>query len=68
MLEYTMVNSQNEPLEILSPAAVVWKEDNRGAATLYFVFADWTEPPGWIRATTFNAVGESEVSDEAAFL
>jgi len=68
MQEYTMVNSQGEPIEILPPATVVWKEDKRGAATLHFIFPSWSEPPGWIRATTFNAVGESELSDEAAYL
>jgi hypothetical protein len=66
--EYTMVSSQGESLEIFSPAAVVWKEDDSGAATLDFVFPAWSEPPGWIRVTTFNEVGESEPSDEAAFL
>jgi hypothetical protein len=68
MLEYTMVSSQDDPVPILSPATVVWERDESGAATLDFVFPNWSEPPGWIRVTTFNEVGESELSDEAAFL
>jgi hypothetical protein len=66
--EYTMVNSQGEPLENVSPATLVWKEDGSGAATLDLVFPAWSEPPGWIRVTTFNEVGESDFSDEAAYL
>jgi len=68
MLEYTMVNSQDEPIEGLFPATVVWKKDQSGAAKLHFIFPSWSEPAGWIRATTFNVVGESELSDEAAYL
>ena len=67
-LEYTMVDARNETVEVLLPATVVWRKDQSGAAKLHFVFPSWSEPPGWIRATTFNAVGESELSDEAAFL
>ncbi len=47
---------------------VVRGEDENGAVTLHFFFDDWSEPPGWIRVTTFNAVGESELSEEAVFL
>jgi hypothetical protein len=67
-VEYTMVDSRNEPVEIFSPATVVQREDTTGALTLSFVFSTWNEPPGWVRVTTFNAVGESEVSDDAVFL
>jgi hypothetical protein len=68
LLEYTMVDSQNQPLDFLAPAKVFRREDGSGAATLVFFFAGWSEPPGWIRVTTFNAVGESELSDEAIFM
>ena len=68
LMQYTMLDSQNQPIGFLAPATVVRGEDANGAATLVFFFAGWSEPPGWIRVTTFNAVGESELSDEAVFL
>ena len=68
LMQYTMVNSQNQPLDFLAPATVLRGEDENGAATLVFFFAGWSEPPGWIRVTTFNAVGESGLADEAVFL
>jgi hypothetical protein len=68
LLEFTLVNSRNEPLEMISPATVVRRDGESGAVTLDFTFSNWSEPPGWIRVTTFNAVGESEFSDEAVFL
>jgi hypothetical protein len=37
-------------------------------AVLYFFLQNWSEPPGWIRASSFNDVGESELSEEAIFL
>jgi len=67
-LEFTMVNSRKQPLEVFSPAVEVRREARSGAVTLEFTFSNWSEPPGWIRVTTFNAVGESELSDEAVFL
>jgi len=67
-LEFTMVNSRNEPVEVVWPATMVWSEDGSGKVTLDFTFAAWSEPPGWIRVTSFNEVGESEFSDEAVFL
>ena len=67
-LEYTMLNPEDEPVEVSTPAVVVRGEDENGAVTLHFFFDDWSEPPGWIRVTTFNAVGESELSEEAVFL
>ena len=68
LMQYTMLDSQNQPIDFLAPATVVRGEDGTGAVTLVFFFAGWSEPPGWIRVTTFNAVGESELSDEAVFL
>jgi hypothetical protein len=67
-MDYTMLNSQNQPIEFLAPATVLRGEDGNGAATLVFFFTAWSEPPGWIRVTTFNAVGESDFSDGAVFL
>ena len=67
-LVYTMLNPQDEPLEVTTPAMVKRGEDENSAVTLYFFFGDWSELPGWIRVTTFNAVGESDLSEEAVFL
>ena len=44
------------------------EEEESGAVTLHFSIANWSVPPGWIRVTTFNEVGESDLSDEAVFL
>jgi hypothetical protein len=68
VLDYTMLNSEDEPTEVNGSAAVIRGEDESGAVTLHFLFADWSEPPGWIRVTTFNVAGESELSEEAVFL
>ena len=62
------IPGQGEPLQIWSPAGIERVEEESGVVRLYFVFANWNEPPGWFRVTTFNAVGESDLSDEAAFL
>ena len=68
VLEFTMVNSRNQPLAVFAPATVVRRDEKSGAVTLNFILASWNEPPGWIQVTTFNAVAESELSDEAVFL
>jgi hypothetical protein len=68
VLEYTMVSSQNQPLEVFNPAVIVHGQGEDGPVTLHFIFAPWSEPPGWVRATSFNAAGESELSAEAVFL
>lgn len=67
-LVYTMLNPEDEPLAVATPAMVLRGEDENGGVTLHFFFDDWCELPGWIRVTTFNAVGESELSEEAVFL
>jgi hypothetical protein len=66
-MEYTMVNSQNEPVAYTHPAVMVRGEDGE-SAVLHFIFSQWVEPPGWIRASSFNVVGESELSEDAVFL
>jgi hypothetical protein len=68
VLDFTMVDAQGQPVDFLTPAMVLRGENQNGPVTLVFFFTGWNEPPGWIRVTTFNAVGESELSDEAAFL
>ena len=67
-LEYMMLDSQNQPLECWGSATVIREAGNDDAVTLQFIFAGWTEPPGWIRASSFNAVGESELSEQAIVL
>jgi hypothetical protein len=67
MMGYTMVDSQNQPFEYTFDVKVVRTGDGDGV-TLRFAFPKWREPPGWIRASTFNAAGESELSEEAVFL
>jgi hypothetical protein len=67
MIEYTMVDSQNQPFDFTFDARLVRSEDGDGA-TLQFVFGTWHEPAGWIRASSFNAAGESDLSAESVFL
>ena len=66
-MEFTMVNSQNQPVASTNPAVIVRGGDGE-SAVLHFIFTQWAEPPGWIRASSFNAVGESQLSEEAVFL
>jgi hypothetical protein len=66
-IEYTMTDSQNQPFDFTFAATLVRNQDGDGA-TLQFVFGGWREPPGWIRASTFNAAGESDLSVESVFL
>jgi len=66
-LEYTLIDAQNEPVEGTSPAIVVRGRDG-DSAVLYFFLQNWSEPPGWIRASSFNDAGESDLSEEAIFL
>ena len=68
VLAYTLVDSADEAIPSEWPAALVRAQDGSGSVTLTFVFSEWTELPGWVRVSTFNAAGESELSDEAAFL
>ena len=67
-MEYTMVDAQGETIFASNIAAVVRGEDENDPVKLHFIFAAWVEPPGWIRVSTFNEVGESDLSEEAAFL
>ena len=67
-MEYTMVNAEGESILALSPAVVVRSEDENDPVRLHFVFGTWNEPPGWIRVSTFNEVGESDLSEEVVFL
>jgi hypothetical protein len=67
-LDYTLLNAAGEPLEVSAPAAVVRGEDGSDAVTVYFALGAWDVPPGWIRVSTFNEVGESDLSDEAVLL
>lgn len=67
MMGYTMVDSQNQPFDDTFDVTVDRGEDG-DSVTLRFTFPKWREPPGWIRVTTFNAAGESELSAEAVFL
>jgi hypothetical protein len=66
-MEYTLVNSQNQPVTYTHPAVMMRGADGE-SAVLHFIFPQWAEPPGWIRASSFNAVGESDLSEEAVFL
>ena len=67
LMSFTMVDSQNQPVENTFPATVFRGADG-DSALLYFVFQNWGEQPGWIRASSFNVLGESDPSEEAAFL
>jgi len=67
MLAYTMVDSQSQPFNFTFDVKVVRSEDGDGV-TLHFSFPGWREPPGWIRASSFNTAGESDLSEEAVFL
>jgi hypothetical protein len=66
-MEFTMVNSQDQPVASYVSALVVRGGDG-DSAVLHFIFPEWAESPGWIRASSFNAVGESELSEQAVFL
>jgi hypothetical protein len=68
MMEYTLLNPEGEPVPIWSYAAVDRGEGENDPVRLYFIFGSWSESPGWFRVTTFNSVGESDLSDEAIFL
>ncbi len=68
MMEYTMLSPEGEPLEVWGHAALDRGEEESSPVRLYFVFGSWSESPGWFRVTTFNAVGDSDLSDEAIFL
>ncbi len=66
-VEFAMLDSQHQPIEYTFAATLVRGGDG-DSVTLHFVLSTWRELPGWIRASTFNAVGESDLSDEAVFL
>lgn len=68
MMEYTLLSPDGEPMPVWSYAAVDRGEGQNGPVRLYFVFGSWSESPGWFRVTSFNVVGESDLSDEAIFL
>jgi hypothetical protein len=67
-VEYTMVNAQGESISDLSLAVVLRGEDENDPVRLHFIFGAWNGPPGWIRVSTFNEVGESDLSEEMVFL
>jgi hypothetical protein len=67
VIGYTMVDSQNQPYDFTFDVTVVRSADGDGV-TLRLAFPGWREPPGWVRASTFNAAGESELSADAIFL
>lgn len=68
MMEYTLLSPEGEPLLEGNYAAIDRREGEDGPVRLYFLFGSWREAPGWFRVTSFNAVGESEISAEAIFL
>jgi hypothetical protein len=67
-LEFTLLDPDGETTLFSGHAAVDRSQGEDGPVRLYFIFSDWQESPGWFRVSSFNAVGESDLSDEAAFL
>jgi hypothetical protein len=47
---------------------VIRGENEDDPVRLHFVLGAWDEPPGWVRVSTFNVVGESDLSEEVVFL
>lgn len=68
MMEYTLLSPEGDPLLESNYAAIDRREGENGPVRLYFLFGSWRETPGWFRVTSYNAVGESEISAEAVFL
>jgi len=68
VIDYTLLNATGEPLEVSGSAGVVRREDGSDTVTVYFAFGAWDAAPGWIRVSTFNEVGESDLSEEAVLL
>ena len=68
LLDFVVLDTEDEPLEVFGSAVVIRGEDESEAVTLHFSFVNWNSPPGWIRVTTFNEVGESDLSEEAVLL
>jgi hypothetical protein len=68
LMQYTMSDSLGQPIDFLTPATVLRGADGNGPPTLVFFFTTWAEPPGWIRVSSFNAAGESELSRTAIFM
>lgn len=68
MIEYLKLDAQDQSEPYTYAAKLVRGEAEPGGATIYFVFAPWPHAEGWVRVSTFNAIGESELSDEAVLL
>jgi hypothetical protein len=68
LIEYRIQTPEGEPIPAWSHAAIDRGEGGNGPIRLYFVLGDWSEQPGWFRVSTFNAVGESDLSAESVFL
>jgi hypothetical protein len=68
VLDYTLLNAAGEPLEASGSAGLVRREDGSDAVTVYFALGAWDAAPGWIRVSTFNEAGESDLSEEAILL
>jgi hypothetical protein len=68
LLEYTMVDAEDELLEFWSPFWIERAHGDGEAVIIRIIFAGWTEPPGWVRVSSFNAAGESGLSANAVFV
>jgi CxxC motif-containing protein len=68
VMVYTMVDAQGEPIPVLNSAVVIRGESEDDPVRLHFIFSHWMELPGWVRVSTFNEIGESDLSEEAVFL
>ena len=68
LMEYTVQTPEGEPVPVWSRAMIDRGEDGNGPVRVFFVLGAWSEQPGWFRVSTFNAVGESDLSEEAVFL
>ena len=68
IMDYTMVDAQGQPIPVLNSAVVIRGEGENDPVQLHFIFNRWNDVPGWIRISTFNEMGESDLSEEAVFL
>ena len=68
LIEYMLLDAQNQPAEYTYSAKMVRGAEGVGSATVHFVFPTWPHREGWIRVSSFNPIGESDLSDQAVFL
>jgi hypothetical protein len=68
IIAFTMADAEGQPIPVSTCAVLVRGEDEDDPIELHFIFDSWNELPGWIRVSTFNEVGESDLSEEAVFL